>query len=452
MKKAFRIVATLSLLLVALFTLINMRDEALDPALEKLLTTQPAQIPPEQNGYFAWVGVVGPTGQSPDVWGYRWYQEALLADKRSPGESRPLDIDSEKPKLPLAANDIPCNKIESCLESVIGAPDQARALLEKGQDILERGDLAVSIPDYQEAWRPDFSIASPLPTYANLYRQLSATRFALAIAEGRHGEALNRLGQEMAFHIRQMRGANTLIEKLVATAHLRGDLLLLNQFIRHAPGEARQEADRLAAMLAPLPAEATQMRNVMETELRASTLLFLSLAKQQKPAAEQPEATGIFGLARWLDTPMKAFYLPHASANEHFNLYRKMLASDTLSGDAYRQALATSRQEIEAATQNTYVFYNPVGHILVNTAAMDYGSYLLRRDDLLALHAMVNFQLELLRNHTNEPEAIARALDSASLVHPYTGERPVWDKATRTLSHAAISIRSGNVKTLDVRI
>lgn len=452
MKKSFRIFATLALVLISLFTLINMWDEALDPALEKLLTTRPTQIPPEQNGYFAWVGVVGPSDQSPDIWGYRWYQEALLADKRSAGESQPLDIDSEKPKRELVARDIPCDKIESCLESVIADPDKARVLIEKGRDVLERGDLAVSIPDYQEAWRPDFAIASPVPTYANLYRQLSATRFALGVAEGRHAEALTRLGQEMAFHIRQMRGASTLIEKLVATAHLRGNLLLLSQFIRHSPRTAGQEADRLAAMLAPLPADATQMRSVMEMELRTNTRLFLSLARQQKPATEQSEATGPIPLTQWQGASMKAFYLPNASANELFKRYHSILASDTLSGDAYRQALASSRQEIEAATQNTYVLYNPVGHILVNTATLDYGSYLLRRDDLVALHAMVNFQLDLLRKNIGDGEAIAQALSGASLVHPYTGEKPVWNKASRTLSHAAISIRSGTTKTLDIRL
>ncbi len=451
MRKAFRILIALPLVLVVVIALINIWDDTLDPALEKLLTTQPPQIPPEENGYFAWVGVVGPSDQSPDIWGYRWYQQALQADKRQPGENQTLEIESEKPRRDLVATDIPCNKIETCLESVIGAPDNARTLLQKGQDILERGDLAVSIPAYQEAWRPDFSIASHLPSYANLYRQLSATRFALGIAEGRHDEALTHLGQEMAFHVRQMRGASSLIEKLVAMAHLRGDLMLLSQFIRHDPHSARQEADHLATMLAPLPADATQMRSVMEMELRSGARLFLSL-DHRKMLSENPDTSGQLRLTQWPDAPLKAFYLPNASANEHFNLYRSILASDTLSGDAYREALTASRREIEAATQNTYVLRNPVGHILVNTATLDYGSYLLRRDDLVALHAMVNFQLDLLRKNISDGEAIDQALSGASLAHPYTGEKPVWDKASRTLSHAAISIRSGTTKTLDIRL
>ena len=451
MKKVLKTLVALALTFLVVVALVNLLDDDLDPAVEQLLAAQPPQIPADGNGYFAWIGVVGPEDQPPDVWGYRWYQAALLADKNRPGETTALDIDSEKRKDALRAEDFACHKVESCLEAVIQSPDAARDLLEKGRVVLARGDVAVAMPAYQEAWRPDFSFTSHLPAYANLYRQLSATRFAVAVAEGRHDEALAQLSREMAFHLRQMQGAATLIEKMVATANLRSDILLLNQFIRHAPDAARQRAKQLAAMLAPLPADATRMQNVIEAELRGGIRLFLSLDRSNT-LSESQDAGMFSDLNKWLGASLKqTLYLSRASANEYFNLYRPLLAADNLTGDAYRQALTATRQHMETETQNTYVLRNPVGHILVAVAATDYGNYFLRRDDLLALRAMVAFQLELLGKNIADADAIDQALPGTGLIHPRTGATPSWNKATRTLSHAALAERNGN-KTLDIRL
>jgi hypothetical protein len=455
MKKILRILGKGLLILAAVLVvfgiflvLYNLRDDSLDPEVEKLLAAAPPQIPAAENGYFAWVGVVGPEDQSPHAWGSRWYQAALVADKMPAGKvgqpAGEFAIDTGKRKDGLRAEDFACNKIDSCLEAVAARPDEARAILAKGHVALARGDVAVAFPRYQEAWRPDFSVASYLPSYANSFRQLSATRFALAVAENRDDEALTRLGREMAFHTRQMQGAVTLIEKLVAMASLRADTELLSQYIARKPDAARQRADRLASLLAPLPTDATRMQAVILTELRMVARLFLSMVKRPDlslfDAAEG--ASGIkqfLGRALWLN-----LYLPNASANEHVRLYNRLLAADGLSDDAYRRALADSRQQTEAAAQNVYVLRNPLGHILVSIAIPNYGSYFLRRDDLVAQRAMAAFQLDLLRKNVTDADAIAQALPAAGLIHPHTGAAPVWDKTTRTLGYAPLPERSAN--------
>lgn len=439
------VLVALPFIFAAFVALFNLYDDELDPEIEKLLVAEPVQISAKENAYFTWIGLLGPADQAPHAWGYRWYQEALQADKISLGsEYKAMAIEAEKREDGLSKKDFACTEIKSCLGAVAKSPDDARALLEKGRIILERGDMALAMPAYQEAWRPDFSIASPFPSYANYYLQLSATRFALAVAEGRHDQALDYLGRQIAFHTRQMQGAATLIEKMVAMGSLQANINLLNQYILHAPDAARARADRLAVMLAPLPKDATRMRDVFETELRVSAALFLSLGKENifsKPGEDEKYWN------QWLNPLGKRFYLPRASANEHFRLHSQLLAADDLTGDAYRQALA--EHYAKAEKESPYALRNPIGHILVVVGLANFKDYFLRRDDLLALHAAVAFQVELLRQNITDANAITQVMPA--LIHPYTGFAPFWDKANRTLIYAAHPERIKNA-TLEIQL
>ncbi|MFZ2269559.1 MAG: hypothetical protein WAV95_18440 [Azonexus sp.] len=452
MNKALRILGKGLLLILAIpvvlylmLLLSNLRDDPIDPELAKLIATAPPQIPATENGYFAWIGVPGPADQTPAAWGQRWFQEALAMDKTPSGidSGTDLAINAEKREDGLRAKDIACDRIETCLENVSADPELARAVQEKGRITLARGDTALAFPAYQEAWRPDSTLVSHWPNHPHFWRQLSATRFALTVAEGHHDEALDRLGREMDFHIRQMQGAQTLIEYLLAAASLRTDTGLLNQYMVREPQAARQRAERIAPLLAPLPENATRLKAVLLTEARiqSRTLLFLM---------EHNKSSQSFSGNWFSDTLLGPLWLPQATANASYDKYRRIVAPDDLTGAAYRQALADISREADSEAQSTYVLRNPIGHILNNIAQPNYSSYFLRRDDLIAQRAMLAFQLALLRQGITDAEAIAQALPGAGLIHPYTGEKPVWDRASRTLSYATLPARNGS-KTLDVR-
>lgn len=450
MKKVLKLVAVILAIVIALpvglamfLVLINLQDDQLDPAAASVLAAVPEQIADERNGYFAWVGVLGPADQLPAVWGYRWYQEVLQQDKRAQAGDHSLAINVEVRQETLRAADIPCAAIDACLLGVRKRPAVARRSLEKGRITLERGDMALAMPGYQEAWRPDYSVTSLSPPYAYRYRELSATRFALDVAEGRYDQALNRLGQLVSFHARQAQGATTLIEKVLALASLQRDFLLVNQFVLDAPKVARNHLDQLDALLAPLPEGAVRLTTALESEFRGTARLFQSLGSEVAFAA--PE--GMLGpglLPRWLGKALvRRLYLPQASINAHFALYRGLFAAEGQAAGDYRLALADARHRIESATESVFAVRNPVGHILVRLAANDYRKLYLRRDDVLALQAMVRFQLARLRRNESDGESIIRALPDAGLAHPHTGALPHWDEAHRRLSHAALPERGG---------
>jgi hypothetical protein len=66
---------------VVTLTLCNSQDDDLLPEITHLLQQRPEQIPAAENGYFAWLGVVGPVDTDPHTWGHRFYTQALQADQ-----------------------------------------------------------------------------------------------------------------------------------------------------------------------------------------------------------------------------------------------------------------------------------------------------------------------------------------------------------------------------------
>ncbi|MRR08528.1 hypothetical protein EG831_00210 [bacterium] len=460
MKRALKLLGKIVLVLVAIpvvfylfLVLYNLRDDALDPELEKLLASAPPQIDPATNGYFAWLGVVGPADQDPHAWGRRWYAEALEADKKAVADlntSITLAIEAEKRKSDLKTTDIPCAaKIETCLEAVAAKPEDARAALEKGKVVLERGDAALAYPAYQEAWRPDAALMSPIPSYTNFYRQLSAPRFALAVAEGRHDQALEQLGREMAFHTRQMQGAVSLIEKMVAIASLRNNYQLLSQYLLAYPAEAKIRAERLAALFAPLPTDALRLQPTLLNEQRISARLILSLKGVDDAmffgSAESDGKSDALVLAWALGHLGRPLLLANATANEYVGYQRALIAADALTGAAYRDMLAKAKAETAAAGETTYSLRNPIGHLLNGVALPNYSAYYLKRDDLAMLQAALALQLDLLRRDADDP-SIGQAV--TALIHPYTGVAPAWDGAKRTLTFPALPERQNKPLTL----
>ena len=442
--------------LVAFLVMRNLSDDALDADVAKLLAMSPPQIAAADNGYFAWIGVVGRETEAPHAWGRRWYEQALEADKRKhseDAENARLPIEGETRSERFAAKDLLCDKPESCLDEVAAAPERAVALVVKADATLTRGYEAMQFPAYQEAWRPDFNFRSSFPAQPSHWRQLSATHFALAVVSDRHDEALAMLERQMRFHVRQMQGAATLLEKIIAIGGLRGDYQLLNSYLERYPAAARSRAERIGGLLKPLPPDALGMRTAMATECRAALRMLLSLkeeAVRKKQAAEEDRLLGLPApVGDFLAMPL---YLPNATANDRYRTYRAVFDLDDKSGEDYRLALATIRQRDEPRDFGfeDLVIRNPIGHILLRVGTPDFEPYYLKRDDLLVLRASVALQLDLLRRGIRDDESIRRTISEAELVHSFTGETPVWDSAKRKLTYQAQPGRKGQPLVLAI--
>ena len=414
-----------------LLVLVNLRDDAPDPALEKLLSAAPPQIPAENNAYFDWIGLDAPEGADAHAWGRRWIAEVLVLESQATpnGTIQPASEAGRRKRADFGAKS-PCSKAESCLAEVAANPARARELLEQGRWLLARGDAALERPAYQEVWRPGLSVASPLsvPATAGNWQQLSRLRFALAASEGRHAEALDGLQREIAFRLRQLQGSWSLIGKMSAVNALTQRYLLLNQYLHQHPDAAREQMARINGLLTAWPSGSTHLGPALESELRQVARLLQSDKLQLLSGLANKEDPPL--LAR-LATPL---FLTNASINELHALYRPWIELDGLNGEAYRQAIARANATAGTLADDPYRLRNPIGHILNSIALPGFGQYFCRRDTLLALRPVLALQADLLQRGVNEAGAVGSALAaSPALIHAYTGQRPVWDAAKRSL-------------------
>ena len=273
----------IAVVLGIVFVIQNLRDERLDPEVARLLEYSPPQIAAGENGYFAWIGIVGPESETPHAWGRRWYEEARAADMelargRGIGRTR---------RGRRAANNEPRRPRTSPATTSPPVSMRWRRSRPLPAPCWRRSGPPSIVPTRRSPSRRTRSRGAPtaassrhLPVTHRFGTQLSATRFALSVAEGRHDEALDRLAQAVAFHTRQLQGAETPVAKMIAISYLRNDYQLLNQYLLRYPAEAARRASRLEALLAPLPAKAVTMENVMRTECAEGVRLFLNLKQR----------------------------------------------------------------------------------------------------------------------------------------------------------------------------
>lgn len=414
--------------IVLILIIVNLVDDDLNPEIKAILDENPAQIAASQNGYFAWIGVIGPEKEAPHDWGQRLFQEVLRTDKQAMETQQAVELSLYKNKRQesLKRDKIPCHKIESCLQAVATDPKAAEEAMQQGKITLSRSDEALAFPAYQEAWRPDASFHSALLSHLSLWTPLAATRFALKVERGQHDEALAGLEREIAFHTRQMQGAHTLIETLVAQNNLHVRHQLLSQYMLRHPLAARIRADKIAAMLTPFPANATSLKPALQSEVRvmSKSLLALKKAPTEGLSDQIPEFL------------LRPVYLPKATVNQIYQWQKALIDADGKSGNEYRQHLAEYRKLIQESNDKfPLAIRNPVGHILTMIAMPDLARYFLRRDNMLATRDLVAFQLELLKSGTHQPQAIAKAVEAASLIHPYTGNKAKWNAEKRTVGY-----------------
>lgn len=422
----------LAVFLALCLVLSNWQDAAPEPALVSLLQRQVIEPAREQNGYFAWVGVMGPADQEPLAWGQRWFLEARRLDVGAgPADTAAAHpMDRELRQGTDSAAQIPCaSQPGRCLELTRKDPAQARAILERGALTLARAEVALALDYYQEPRWAGMSLER-----FHYFRQpsqwsgLSGTRFALAVAEGRDREALAQLAREMDFYRRQLAGSVTLVSKMVALAWMERSYRFLNQYLRQAPDGARKHRALLLQMLAPLPEAAVDMRTVLETEflMLRNGLMSLNPGRElQLPQGQLLER-------------LHFFYLPQATVNSHFRQTQVLLALENSRGADYIHRAARLGQQHEAGLEpDWFLPRNLVGRILLQVGQPNWSGYFLRRDDLLVWRQVVALQLDMLESGLGVAEVVDQALLEGRLAHPFSGQSPDWNLKSRHLVYGA---------------
>lgn len=427
---------------------VNLEDEALLPGITALMQERPPQLAPEQNGYFAWIGVMGPESVPPHAWGRQWWAEALAIDAKPRLGDEPV-----KPAIQAGLRagswpkDGPCWQVERCFDQVAGDRARVRALLAQARPTLERAEVAMAFSQVQEPWRPEYSLASPIAPYPRSLGAMARASFVLDLFEGRHQEALEQLARQQRFHVAQAVGAVSMIDKMVALAYLRDLYLMLGQYLHHHPREALAHGALIEAMLAPLPDPALDLRAAIRSETRALLQLLLSMREQgldwqSAVLRELPEQwRGWLSDLFWLP-----FYQSQTTANTAYSLYAGYLEAEALSGEAYRRTLAAAerrRKDYRTSVLESLQARNPVGRVLASLADPGFNSFMFRRDDLRMIHAALTLRFRLLQGGTeqHQEQDLSLLQEQPGLVHPSTGQGPRWVEAEQALVYPAHELR-----------
>jgi hypothetical protein len=434
-----RVIGGLLVLPVVLYLVVllgNLRDADLLPEVESLMKDRPPQMVANDNGYFAWIGIMGPADQPAHAWGYRWFQAVTDRERelRWPESFGYLPIQSEIRHESIAGGAASCEEIKSCLEDIAAAaPEAALELLNQHRIILERGDQALSFPAFQEAWRPDFSSSSPFPPFPLKWNRLAAIRFSQEVADGQHDKALAELGREISFHTRFLEGSYSIINKMIGVRNLGYCYSLLSQYMQREPAAARERLGQIRALLAPPPTVAVNLRAAILNEQRFNTRLLLAI----KEHPDYLKGTSKSKLLNWLSNRLSLpLMLPKTSANELTAFYHPLILAEEIDGKDYRNVIARLQFTAKANKHSFLKWRNPVGHILGVVALPDFSNYFLRRDDLLALRRLVFFQALLLQQGPVDGAAVTSMLATTAvsdLEHPYFGTRAAWDEKRRLL-------------------
>ena len=404
----------------------NWTDEAPDPELLRLSATVDGRLPDGPDAIYALAALSAPEGEDAQVRGRRWWERTLSDDARILAGGAPMAV--ADPAAPGAASPplALCGPGADCLAQVAADPAAARAALEAGAGLLQRYDALTRLP-YREPLRvlaPESAFAPAPPAHL---LQLSSVRFAFAVQEGRHADALHHWLAERELLLKVAAGARQTFSLAWAIRRLQRQDLLLAAWISRHPEASRAHAARLLAASRPLSSAALPMKAALESE--ALDTQWLMRRAWVAYAGDLHET-----LARVLVRPLM---LPQASANVLAGRIWAWRALDQLPGEAYRQAVMQARAQDDALVARSPLrLRNPLGTVLVQVALLPRHAFFASRDAVVAADAQRRIALGLLVAGPVDAAAVASALQGAGTAaeHRFTGQRLAWDPARRVLA------------------
>ncbi|MBD9413315.1 hypothetical protein IB234_01985 [Pseudomonas sp. PDM16] len=363
------------------------QDEPLGPVARAWLEESVATA--DSKAYYQLLGLDAPAGQHPQEAG-RQMVEAHLQWRAQHGPYDLMVSATDGERLELPGKNLCALGDAGCLERLRQDSAGLAALLARHGELLRRYDSLLALDDYRTLAQP--SVDEPLANYSSLGRaNLLRAAQAMALAEdGRGGEALALLQQD----VRHLRGwlarADNLILKMMLVNLLGRDLNAVAALYR--------------AGLVPLPAAESPLSEAERSLGAAMRREFVLVGSGMLTLVDNPQSAGV---AQWR---LRLMYKPHMTVNDILPGYQRMATNSLLDTSAFVRTLGTPARSQPSFWRRTR---NPVGTILGSVAVPDFNNYLARLHDLEAKLTLFN--------------ALGQGVPEAD--NPYRpGERAEWDE------------------------
>lgn len=436
MTKTKKVLKWIALLLAFLFiglplllAAINAFDEDLKPEALAFADFSGETITPEQNGYFAWVGLRAPIGDSPHARGLQ-----IVTQVNEKLEAMPHDITNLDTFLGSKTLKYSNNLASLCGRDATGCLDRYRAKttdiekqVRENKVLLERYHSLYRYPHFHETIKPRYY--APLFYDPGSVSNLARAQYALHALRGNPSLALRQLHDDTIFWRRILIETRGLVGKMLAVAAIQRNAQLTSEIV------ARYSIDKttlalVAQAVLPLTDHERDLTKVYRNEFAMTMHFFSTLSKEERV---QCTTESIYDCA--IDKLTRTFlFKPNATINQNFENIGRIAARSRLSAAEFlKDTKEIASDQYDRNWLSSWHFaYNPVGKILNAIAEPAYANYTVRIHNLDGFLRLVSLSLAARQQSVRDAD-MPKFLARESLGNPYTDEPMSWEADKRTI-------------------
>lgn len=427
MWRIVRWLLTAVVLLAAALLLTNASDEKLSTQAQAMLAPPESRYQDSENLFVLLAGLDAPADNSPltvgkaNIAAYRRVvTEHLPLGGVSPAEvgRTPKGRTPKAARLTITTNLPGWDMLTSSIwERSRAAHSEIAVWKSANRVLLDRYTALAASKGYEEEpLRSSIELFYPVP---RSLRALYLASIADAVQSGSDTErraAIKSLAADVALWLRMLQGEGTLVSKMIATAYLHADFILLADMIEDRSVPLDQIKDGVAALPEPWPVDSWKIGKVFRTQYRR-------WSAELTDSSEDPEhfLDGLSGSLDWVQRRATDFGRPFVKPNATHNLQVRILEPLIAAADGdparYPENARAYADWYDRLPSRTFpaILYNPIGKSLVWLGGPDFLDYPLRVYDVVAFQRLVVLAYQLR----------AQSVASAE-VHGFMAAHPEW--------------------------
>lgn len=417
------------LLLVA----INAFDEDLKPEAIAFVDFSDDDVPAEQNGFFAWVGLTVPIGADPHTRGLQIVAQINEWVDTAPHELVDKDIYVEPSALQFTGtlSGLCSRDMTGCLDRYRAKTPDIDQWVRENRILLDRYRALYGYPHFRETIKPRFG--TPIFTNPSAVAGLIRAQHAIRALHGDISGALGGLREDIVFWRHVLSESHSFTNKLLAVALIRSNAQLISEIVVNLPTDRR--AITLASeAIRPLTDQERDLSRVFRHEFGSGQHFFTALPSEHNAGCVILESIADCAALKLTNTLL---FKQNATINLYFEYLKMLAAASRLSAPLFLKWASEQRASVRTGVAWPWSWdlgYNPSGKILSTMLNLAHNGHIGRIHNLDGFLRLVSLQIAIKQAAIRDadiPEFLGRA--RPELHNPYTGEPMQWDNQNRTL-------------------
>jgi len=457
LKRAATILGSLIIGVPLLLVVINAFDQDLKPEAITFADLSDDDVPNEQNGYYAWVGLAAPTGERPHALGVKVVAQVnrQLQSGKFVATGDPISLlGTNAQKFEGDVFRICGHDSKDCLVRYRDKANDIKEWIRKNKILLSRYRSLYNYPQFRETILP--RIKAPIFSEPARVGTLLRAQQALIAIDGSPSTAIQNLRADSAYWHLVLEQSRSLIVRMIAVAVIHRNAQLVSEIVSTYPVDL-QTLDSASKAVRQLSIAEQNLAKVFRYEFAYGMHIFDEFRQYaNESGADCPYDSLLYCIpfTRFGNLLLK----PNATTNLHYEIFCRAVernrfpASDFVKAVRERQALDAGRPVWPWCW---HCVYNPTGKLFA-AQAPSYDNFTFRIHNLDGFLRLVSLQIATKRSGIRD-SAMEKFLAGTTpdLRNPYTGEPMQWDVASRTIYFNGYEEKSDEVlfsKRIEVRL